>query len=225
MNRYYRGQNARRYNRRWQAYTAKTLAEASAMVDSAALQRIIELGQRVPRMLDLACGTGILLQQMMEQVPGMEVYGIDASADMLEQARKLLGGQPHVHLARADLNAGEGLAHVFSSPQTFDLITCTNVLHDLAHPRKFLTALRALLTPEGQLVIEDFAPRRPAVLWGAFERLLGWIEKVPVHALTLDEVQILCEAAGLRVVAQKTFVIDWFWHGWVLRYTPGNQKQ
>lgn len=194
------------------------------MIDSAALRSIIEQGWRAPRMLDLACGTGILLRQMAEQVPGMEVYGIDASADMLEQARKLLEGRPDVYLARADLNTEE-LAHVFSSPQTFDLITCTNVLHDLAHPRKFLTALRALLTPDGQLVIEDFAPRRPAVLWSVFERLLGWIEKVPVHALTLDEVQTLCEAAGLRVVAQKTFVIGWFWHGWALRCTLGSQKK
>ncbi len=221
VNSYYRGKNAQRYNTYWQAYTAKTLAEASAMIDYTTLQQIAEQGQRIPCMLDLACGTGVLLRQIAEQVPEMGLYGIDASADMLEQARELLKNQPHMHLAQTDLNTDE-LTHVFSSPHSFDLITCTNVLHDLAHPLKFLESLRALLAPGGQLVIEDFAPRHPIVLWRAFERLLGWVEKVPVHALTLHEVQSLCEAAGLRVAVQKTFAIDWFWHGWVLHYALGS---
>ena len=216
MNSYYRGQNARHYNTRWQAYTAKTLAEARAMIDSTTLQRIAEQGQRPPRVLDLACGTGILLQQIVGQMPEMEVYGIDASADMLAEAHKLLASQPRVYLAQADLNAN-GLARAFSPPHTFDLITCTNVLHDIANPLAFFEALRALLTPGGHLVIEDFAPRRPIVLWTIFERLLEWIEKAPVHALTLREVCTLCESAGLHVAAQKTFAIGRFWHGWALR--------
>ena len=38
---------------------------------------------RPPRVLDVACGTGILLSQLLGLLPDLEAYGIDASADML----------------------------------------------------------------------------------------------------------------------------------------------
>ena len=53
--RYYRGSRARRYNRRWRAYTQKTLAVAMAMIDVAALQRVPEQLGRPSRVLDVAC--------------------------------------------------------------------------------------------------------------------------------------------------------------------------
>ncbi|MEO7021188.1 MAG: class I SAM-dependent methyltransferase [Ktedonobacteraceae bacterium] len=216
VNSYYRGRYARQYNTRWRTYTEKTLAAARTLIDGAALQRVLEQHQRPPRMLDVACGTGILIQQMLQQMPNMEAYGIDASADMLTQASESLQDHPQVHLELVDLNAG-GLAHSASTLPVFDLITCTNVLHDIADPRTFFAQLRTLLAPGGQLIIEDFAPRQPILLWAVFERLLQWIETAPVHALTVDEAHALCESAGLRVTAQNTFAINWFWHGWVLR--------
>ncbi len=49
-------------------------------------------------MLDVACGTGILLKHLLEQVSDVEACGVDASADMLAQARDVLKGQPNVQL-------------------------------------------------------------------------------------------------------------------------------
>src|SRR5205085_1617622 len=104
-------------------------------------------------------------------------------------------------------------------PNTFDLVTCTNALHDIQDTVAFLSDMRRLLAPGGQLVIEDFARRRPALLWGMFEWLLRWVEKGQVRAYTLAEVQALCVRAGLHVVYRKAFSIDWLWHGWALRAT------
>lgn len=216
MNTYYRGQRAHSYNRRWHAYTEKTLATALTMIDITLLTRISIQRKQPPRVLDVACGTGLLLKQLLERMPGMEVYGVDGSADMLAQAREALKGQPHVQLDQADLNRG-GLEQLSYAPKTFDLITCTNALHDIGDPVMFFAQLRALLAPAGQLVVEDFAPRHPRVLWAAFERLLRQIETAPVHALTLEGAHTSCESAGLRVAVQKPFAIDWFWHGWALR--------
>jgi len=36
-----------------------------------------------PRVLDVGCGTGVLLKQLTEQFPEAELYGVDSSADML----------------------------------------------------------------------------------------------------------------------------------------------
>ena len=216
MSSYYTGRRARHYNRRWRTYTEKTLAVAIAMIDFAALHRVPEQLGRPPRVMDVACGTGILLRQLLERVPGMEAYGVDASADMLAQAQEDLKDQPHVRLERVELNGG-GTAGLPYPPQTFDLITCTNVLHDIPDPVAFLSALRRLLALRGQLVVEDFARRRPAPLWAAFEWLMQRIEGGPVHAYTLAEAQMLCARAGLHVVCGKAFPIDWFWRGWALR--------
>jgi len=37
-----------------------------------------------------------------------------------------------------------------------------------------------------------------------------------VRAYTLAEAKALCQQAGLLVVREKMFKVDWLWHGWVL---------
>lgn len=213
MSSYYRGREARHYNRRWRTYTEKTLTVALAMIDFAALQRVPEELGRPPRVLDAACGTGILLGHLLERVPGMEAYGVDASADMLAQAQEALKDLPHVRLEQREVN-GTGLPY---PSRTFDLITCTNALHDIRDPVGFLSDMRRLLVPGGQLLLEDFARRRPAWLWAVFEWLVQRVEEGHVRAYTLAEVRALCAQAGLHVVYGKAFPVDWFWHGWALR--------
>jgi len=213
---YYSGRGARGYNTRWRRYTEKTLAVAIAMIDFAALHHVPEELGRPPRVLDVACGTGILLRHLLERVPGMEAYGVDASADMLAQAQEALKDQPHVRLERIEVNSS-GTAGLPYPPQTFDLITCTNALHDIGDPGAFLSDMRRLLVPGGQLLLEDFARRRPASLWAVFEWLVQRVEEGHVRAYTLAEVRALCAQAGLHVVYGKAFPVDWFWHGWALR--------
>ena len=216
MSKYYTGWRARNYNIRWRTYTRRTLSEALAITDIAALRCVkTRLGRR-PCILDVACGTGILLKHLLEQVPDVEAYGVDASADMLAQAHAALKGQPNVHLEQAEVGAGEtaGLPY---APQTFDVITCTNVLHDLSDPVAVLAGLRRLLAPEGQLVVEDFARREFPFPWAVFEWLIRRIERGHVRAYTLVEAQSLCMQAGLRVAGKTAFTIDWLWHGWALR--------
>lgn len=62
--------------------------------------------------LDLACGTGGFTQQLSES--GLEVTGLDASAEMLAEARRRL---PDIPFVQGDLRH-------FRLGQTFDLITC-----------------------------------------------------------------------------------------------------
>lgn len=187
----------------------------AALIDFDALQQLQEQQQRAPRMLDIACGTGLLLQRVAARMPGIETHGLDASADMLEQARAIL---PRTTFAQVDLNAGNLACASFASC-TFDLITCTNALHDIADPGTFFVGVKSLLAPGGQLVIEDFAPRHPLLFWAAFERFLQRVEMAHVHALTLPEVRAGCEAAGIRVLVERSFSISWFWHGWAIRAT------
>jgi len=216
MNSYYTGRRARHYNTRWRTYTRRTVAEVLAMIDFAALRSVPERLERPPRVLDVACGTGILLKELLERVPGIAVYGVDASADMLAQARIALNGQPRVQLEQVEVGAGE-TANLPYAQGSFDLITFTNALHDMPEPVGILEGLMQPLTPGGQLVVEDFARREPVFLWVAFEWLLQRLGGSRVHAFTLAEAQSLCQQAGLHVAWGRSFTVDWLWHGWVLR--------
>ncbi len=216
MSTYYTGQRAQHYNTRWHTYTARTLEETKAIIDVAALRFVPERQGRCPRVLDVACGTGILLKQLLAQVPGVEAYGVDASEDMLAQARIALKDRPQVHLERVKVGTGEAAGLPFSQ-ETFDLITCTNALHDMPEPAGMLAELKRLVAPGGQLVVEDFAPREPRFFWAAFEWLLQRIEGSSVRAYTLSEALTLCQEAGLHVASENVFTVDWLWHGWVMR--------
>lgn len=161
MSGYYTGRQARGYNTRLRTFTERTLSEALVLVNVAALRGIPEREGRPPRVLDVACGTGILLQRLFELVPTCEAYGIDASADMLAQARAALRDSPRVHLEQFQVGAGNAatLPAVPYAPGTFDLITCTNALHNLPDPARTPLGFGRLLAPGGYLVLEDFARR------------------------------------------------------------------
>jgi ubiquinone/menaquinone biosynthesis C-methylase UbiE len=186
------------------------------MVDMAQLRSVPEREGRPPRVLDVACGTGLLLSQLLGQVPELEAYGIDASADMLVQARARLDGFPQVWLERAEVGTGK-TANLPYAPGTFDLITYTNALHAMPDPIATLRGLRRLLSPGGQLVLEDFARRPPPFPWRAFEWLVRLVVGGQVHVYTLAEVQELARQAGLCIVCEKAFSIDWLLRGWALR--------
>src|SRR6266581_2779491 len=121
MSKYYKGKRAYHYNRRWQRFNSRTLAETLAMINITALRSLQERQGRLPRVLDVACGTGLLLKQLLAQVPDIEAYGLDASVDMLAQAKATLQDLPHVHLERVQI--GKGMAtNLPYAQENFDLI-------------------------------------------------------------------------------------------------------
>src|SRR5436305_1717381 len=82
MSKYYKGKRAYHYNIRWQRFNTRTLTEALAMIDVTALRSIQELQGRLPRVLDVACGTGLLLRQLFALVPGIEALSFCEQAGL-----------------------------------------------------------------------------------------------------------------------------------------------
>ena len=107
------------------------------------------------------------------------------------------------------------------APGSFDLITCTNSLHYFKEPSATLRGFMHLLTPGGQVVFDDYTLRGFPFPWKAFEWVIKFYDPQHIRLYTLSEAQGVCSSVGLQVVLAKTFPIDLFCSGWVLRTTCG----
>jgi ubiquinone/menaquinone biosynthesis C-methylase UbiE len=213
MRTYYTSKRARSYNQHWKIFSAKTHAATRSVIDFTQLEKICHTREQPPRILDAACGTGLFLKQLADLIPCAELYGVDASEDMLTQARL---SRVQAQFVQASLHTGKtaGLPYVAG---TFDLITCTNVLHNVQDPTGVLRGLAELLASRGQFVIEDFARRTFPFPWRIFEWFTRRRDPQHVQAYTLAEAQQFCQEAGLHVLTAKDFPIDSIWRGWVIR--------
>ncbi|MFN8120922.1 MAG: class I SAM-dependent methyltransferase [Thermoleophilia bacterium] len=99
-----------------------------------------------PRVLDVGCGTGFLLEQLAGR--GFSGVGIDLSPDSIAITQQRLKDLGAADRLRAEVGSA------YEPPEgTYELITLTDVLEHLEDPRACLRALRERLAPGGLLVI------------------------------------------------------------------------
>lgn len=99
---------------------------------------------------DLGCGTGHVSLALAPFVA--RVVAVDASAAMLQAAKKRLHGLPNVDLRRGDVEA------LPIDDARLDAATLMLVLHHLPEPGKALLEVARVLKPGGRLVLVDMLP-------------------------------------------------------------------
>lgn len=103
---------------------------------------------RGPRVLDVSCGTGYLLNQLPNQ-PTKEIYGLDLNAEMLAHAREYL---PPASLQRADAH------HLPYRAEIFDTVINTMAFNGYPDGLRALTEMHRVLRAGGRLLIVDVNP-------------------------------------------------------------------
>ncbi len=115
------------------------------------LNRIVELAHPEPgsRILDVGIGTGNLAQRFLEF--DCEIWGIDYSSRMLEEAKKKV---PSAHLLQVDVES-EWPSELIGG---FDIVVSAYTLHHLNLERK-ITAIKrmadGLLRERGNIIVGD----------------------------------------------------------------------
>lgn len=107
--------------------------------------------QRCVRLVDLACGNGRFLSQVLSAYPRIRATGLDLSPDYCAEARRRLGGYSQVEVVTGAVEQAP-----FDSGQ-FDAATCVYLFHELP-PRVRRDAAREiarLLKPGGVFVFAD----------------------------------------------------------------------
>ena len=103
------------------------------------------------RVLDVGCGTGVLLRDLAVRLPGAAcLTGVDAAAAMAGRARATVAGlDPRLGVLRA---AAEQLPFPDDS---FDLVVSTTSFDHWADQGAGLAECRRVLAPGGHLVLTD----------------------------------------------------------------------
>jgi SAM-dependent methyltransferase len=146
-----------------------------------AFDALVDLGDlRGRRVLDVGCGTGRLLAALAEKASA-KAWGVDASAQMVEEARRTLPASIGVRPGSA-----EGLPF---RDAWFDRVTMSLVLHLLDRPVALAEA-RRVVGDDGRIAISTFHPDHFATYWA-----LPWFPSIR----TIDEARF----AGPDVLAAE----------------------
>ena len=114
---------------------------------------LAEIGDR-KKILEVACGTGIVFERIVNQNPNGENTGIDLSPVMLSKARKRLKAGK----GNFELKEGDALNLDFSD-NTFDIVI-NNFMVDLmpqVYFDKIAREFKRVLKPQGTLVVATFS--------------------------------------------------------------------
>jgi len=141
------------------------------------------------RLLDIGCGPGRLARLLAVANPSLEVVGLDASRDMIEQARR---GEP-----LANLEFRQGAIETAGLDSGFDFAVTLLSFHHWEEPRASLEAVHRALSPGGHFWIYESDPDAPneeirrdhASLWG-WLRMPVWLQRRMSrgHGLSRQEV-------------------------------------
>ena len=95
--------------------------------------------------LDVGCGTGIMVTLPLASL-GYRITGIDIDRDSIETGRRV-NSYPNALFRHTDAAA------LLPAGERFDVVIASEVLEHQADPLAFLRSLRALLQPEGILIL------------------------------------------------------------------------
>jgi len=153
------------------------------------------------RVLDVACGTGQLLETLATHPDDPELFGIDRVPAMLGVASERLG-------QRATLLEGVAEKLPFDDA-AFPLVTCTNALHYFPDADASLHEMRRVIAPYGNLVITDWC--RDYALMKLLNGFLPLTRHAHVHAFSLRELELSLARADFKIIGSNKKKIDWFW--------------
>ncbi len=152
------------------------------------------------RVLEVACGTGRNLAKIGKAWPGVQLYGLDISAEMLKSARAALG---------TAATLGQGDACTFDAAAVlgaarFDRIVLSYSLSMIPDWEGALDHAAGLLTPGGQLHIVDFGDLAgvPRPLAAGLRAWLAKFHVAPRTALPAAAERIAA-AHGLQLASSR----------------------
>lgn len=169
-----------------------------AEVQKIVAERLLSLASDVrpiERILEIGCGTGGLTELFLGHFPGVTIDAMDASKEMIDQAKERLAGNDRVRWFVSDLKT-------FAPHVLYPLIVSSSSMHWIWPIKDGLRQMADLLEVGGDVVVALMLHGTLAELHAM--RLGVAPHKPPLGRLPLaDEVLSGLESVGLRVLEKR----------------------
>jgi ubiquinone/menaquinone biosynthesis C-methylase UbiE len=181
------------YDRRWRRYLEESLEATLTQLDCKPSERVLDVG----------CGTGLLLAKLLRRQPTIDAAGIDLTPAMLDVARRDRSWRRTPLLAAADAAA------LPFSDSCFEHVVSTSALHHWPEPTRALAEIARVTVPGGKVVLTDWS--RDVKLFRPMGLLLRMLDRSIVRIHSLEEVTAMAENAGLRVIRSRVYRVARRW--------------
>lgn len=157
------------------------------------------------RLLDVACGTGIVARLARERMgPGARIAGVDASQPMLAVARGVD--------STIDWREGNAMALPATEGERFTLLTCHQGLQFFPDKTAAVREMRRVLLPDGRVAIGTWRPLAEVLLFRELhpiaEQQLGPVVDSRHSFGDADPIARLLTDGGFRNVRVETIAHD-----------------
>lgn len=164
--------------------------------------RKILAGLKAQKILDVGCHGGRFTYEISKLFPQALIYGIDISFAAIEFARKKYQ-KFHFIVAKAE--------NLPFADNTFDLVTCLEVLEHVQNPQLVIRGIYRVLKPNGTLVVlvptENILFRIIWRLWTKFGPGRVW-SHTHVHQLQDQTIRDLLDKEGFKIDEKKDFLFQ-----------------
>ncbi len=184
-------QLAQDYDDKWNFYIKATLQETLKRIE-------VKSGQKL---LDVGCGTGILLETLENNHTDIILAGVDPTQEMLDIAEKRLSKKVRLEQSYAEKLPFE--------TETVDIIISCNMFHYVREPNIALKEAMRILKPTGRLVITDWCDDYIACRIYTF--FLRKFNDAHFKAYTKREFYNLLSSSEFDDIKVDSYKINWFW--------------
>jgi cytosine/adenosine deaminase-related metal-dependent hydrolase/ubiquinone/menaquinone biosynthesis C-methylase UbiE len=141
--------------------------------------------------VDLGCGTGRWLEILKNSEP-RSLFGIDASREMLRQAKRKLRARACLLLADAESSP--------LAPASADIVFANFVLSYVEDAQAFLDNIRCALRPGGSMFLTDLHPETTVALnWRRGVQTKTGFQEIRIFERSIESVIALCDAFDLKL--------------------------
>ncbi|MFZ2033898.1 MAG: class I SAM-dependent methyltransferase [Candidatus Dormiibacterota bacterium] len=160
------------------------------------------------RIIDVGCGTGLVIRSMGAGTSTLDHMAVDLSPDMITHARRQRGDERGIHYSVMDAH------HLVFNDDMFDLAILGQSLAYFEDPWQAFSEIRRVLKPHGRIAIScrcrSLSTPAQAVFFERLERLAIRRARTPAHHALFGEPWVLTnmlELAGFTDIGVTQLLV------------------